>query len=114
VDECKPLPMASRLCDRMLATAAVAAARTCPIPRFPCPDAATAGFAATTAAAQGLTPVHFSAQPKPFLVTEATASVHFSAQPETFLPMRPLSIAHTMCSRQAENWTSVVQKRCLR
>ena len=38
---------------------------------------------------QGLTLVHLSAQPKPFLVTEATASVHFSAQPETFSPMRP-------------------------
>jgi len=37
---------------------------------------------------QGLTLVHFSAQPKPFLVTEATASVHFSAQPETLLPVR--------------------------
>jgi len=43
---------------------------------------------------QELTLVHFSAQPQPFLVTEATASVHFSTQPETFLPMRPLNIAH--------------------
>jgi hypothetical protein len=34
--------------------------------------------------------------------------VHFSAQPETFLPMRPLNIAHKKCSHQAEKWTSVV------
>jgi hypothetical protein len=58
--------------------------------------------------------VHFSAQPKPFLVTEATASVHFSAQPQTFLPMRPVNIAHKKCSRQAKKWTSVVHKKCLR
>ena len=70
--------------------------------------------AAVSAAGQGLTLVNFSAQPKPFLVTEATASVHFSAQPETFLPMRPLNIAHKKCSRQAETWTSVVHKKCLR
>jgi len=60
---------------------------------------------------QGLTLVHFSAQPKPFLVTEATASVHFSAQPETFLPMRPVDTTHIKCSRQAEEWTSVVHKK---
>ena len=30
-------------------------------------------------AGQGLTLVHFSAQPQSFLVTEATASVHFSS-----------------------------------
>ena len=45
----------------------------------------------------GLTLIHFSAQPQPFLVTEATASVHFSAQPETFLPMRLVNIAHNKC-----------------
>jgi hypothetical protein len=50
-------------------------------------------------ATQGLTPVHFSAQPEPCLVTEATASVHFSAQPETLLHMPPPDIAHKMCSR---------------
>jgi hypothetical protein len=63
---------------------------------------------------QGLTLVHFSAQPKPFLVTEATASVHFSAQPETFLSKRPLNIAHEKCSCQAEKWTSVGHRKCLR
>jgi len=67
-----------------------------------------------SACLQGLTIVHFSAQPKPFLVTEATASVHFSAQPETFVPMRPLNIAHKKCARQAQKWTSVVHKKCLR
>jgi hypothetical protein len=36
---------------------------------------------------QGLTLVHFSAQPEPCLVTEATSKVHFSAPPETFLPL---------------------------
>jgi len=51
---------------------------------------------------QGLTLVHFSAHPKPFLVTEATSSVHFSVQPETFLPIGPLNIAHKTCQRQAE------------
>jgi len=33
---------------------------------------------------QGLTLVHFSAQPEPLVVTAATATVHCSAQPETF------------------------------
>jgi len=37
---------------------------------------------------QGLTLVHLSAQPEPFLVTDATASVHFLAQPGTFLMMK--------------------------
>jgi len=59
---------------------------------------------------QGLTLVHFSAQPEPFLINEATLSVHFSAQTETFLPMRPLNIAHTKSSLQAEKLTSVVHK----
>ena len=36
-------------------------------------------------ARQGLTLVHFSAQPEPFLVTGSAAAVNFSAQPETFL-----------------------------
>ena len=40
--------------------------------------------------------------------------VHFSAQPETFVPMRPLNIAHKKCARQAQKWTSVVHKKCLR
>jgi hypothetical protein len=34
---------------------------------------------------QGLSLVHFSAQPEPFLVTEAMSSAHFSALPETFI-----------------------------
>jgi len=67
----------------------------------------------TSASDQGLTLVHFSAQPEPLLFTEATASVHFSAQPETFLPEQPLSIAHTTCSRRAEKWTLVAQKKRL-
>ena len=46
------------------------------------------------------------------LVTEPTASVHFSYQPKTCLRMRPLTIAHKECSRQAEKWTSVVHKKC--
>ena len=72
------------------------------------------GAARRITAHQGLTLLHFSAQPEPFLVTKATASVHFSAQPETLLPMRPLNIAHKKCSRQAEKWTSVVHEKCLR
>ena len=36
---------------------------------------------------QGLTLVHFPAQPEPFLVAEAKATVHLSAQPETLLPL---------------------------
>jgi len=35
------------------------------------------------AASQGLTLVHFSAQPESCLVTDAKASVHFSSQLET-------------------------------
>jgi len=31
---------------------------------------------------QGLTLAHFSAQPEPVMVIEATAGVHFPAQPE--------------------------------
>jgi len=59
---------------------------------------------------QGLTLVHFSAQPEPLLFTEARASVLFSAQPATFMPMQPLNIAHKMCSRQAEKWTRVATR----
>jgi hypothetical protein len=62
---------------------------------------------------QGLTLVHITAQPGPFLVTEATAGVHFIPQLQT-LPMRPLIIAHQKCSRQAEKRTSVVHKTYLR
>jgi len=51
---------------------------------------------------QGLTLPHFSAQPEPFLVSEATTSVHISAQPETFAPIRPHNIAHQKLSSQAE------------
>jgi len=43
---------------------------------------------------QGLTLLHFSAQPEPCSVTEATASFHFSASPETLLPMTPPDIAN--------------------
>jgi hypothetical protein len=39
-------------------------------------------------ARQGLTLVHLSAQLKPFLVIDATATVNFSAQPETFLSIK--------------------------
>jgi len=59
-----------------------------------------AEFCASTAmqvlggAGQGLTLVHFSAQPEPFLGTEATSSVHFSTRPETFVRMKPPRIAH--------------------
>jgi len=49
-----------------------------------------------------LTLVHFSAQPEPLSVTEATASVHFSAQPETWLPIKPPSISYKKCSVQAD------------
>ena len=65
---------------------------------------------------QGLPLDNFSAPPQSFLVTEATAGVHFSAQPETILSMRPPSIAlaNKMCSCQAEKWTRVAHKRCLR
>jgi len=41
---------------------------------------------------QGLTLVHFSAQPQPLLVTEATASDQFSAQPRTLLTIGPANI----------------------
>jgi hypothetical protein len=44
---------------------------------------------------QGLTLVHFQAQPEPFLVTEATARVRFSAQPETFLSLSSPNIARS-------------------
>ena len=56
---------------------------------------------------QGLSVVHFSPQPEPLLVTEATARVHFSAQPETFTPIRPPNKAHQNCSRQAKKWRGV-------
>jgi hypothetical protein len=71
-------------------------------------------LAAALGAGQGFTLVHFSAQPEPLLVTEATASVHFLAQPETFLPMKSPNMAHKECSRQAEKWTRVAHKKRLR
>jgi hypothetical protein len=63
---------------------------------------------------QGLTLVHFPAQPEPFMVTEATPSVHFSAQPDTALSMKHPYVAHKKCSRQAEQSTYVAHKKCLR
>ena len=51
--------------------------------------------------------VHFSAQPQPFLVIEATASRHLSAKHETFFINGTFQIAHQKCSRQAEQWTRV-------
>jgi hypothetical protein len=62
---------------------------------------------------QGLTLVHFPAQPEAFLVTEATARVHFSAQPETFLSSKTPNIAHQRCSRLAEKWAHVAHKKRL-
>jgi len=61
---------------------------------------------------QGLTLLHFSAQPEPFLVAEASASVHFSAQPETCMAMRPPNIAHN--SAHVKEWKSVAHTKCLR
>ena len=62
---------------------------------------------------QGLTLVHFSAQPEPFLVTEATADVHFSAQPEAFLSLNYNIKADKKCSRQTESWKRVAHTKRL-
>jgi len=53
---------------------------------------------------QGLTLVHFPAQPEPLLVTEATARVDFSAQSETFI-IKVSEHSPRQCSRLAEKWT---------
>jgi len=80
VDECKPLPA--------------------PSPRAP-PLRPTASFT------RGGTLLHFSPQPEPFLVTEATASVHFSAQPETLFVHKTSNHNPHKCSRQDEKLTRV-------
>jgi len=62
---------------------------------------------------QGLTLVHFPAQPEPLLVTEATSGVHFSAQLEACLSLKSPNIALRKCSRLAEKWTHVARKKRL-
>jgi hypothetical protein len=62
---------------------------------------------------QGLTLVHFSAQPEPLVVTDATAAVHLSAQAETFVADETPQVAHEKCSWQAEKRTHVVLETCL-
>jgi len=83
------------------------------VERKPPPGSAAAATSSASEAGASTRPL-LSAQPKPYLVTEATASVHSSAQPETCLPMRPLHIARKERSRRAEKWTSVVHRKCLR
>jgi hypothetical protein len=51
---------------------------------------------------QGLALAPVSAQPQPFLDTDATAAVHFSAQPQMCFVEHQM--AHEKCSRQAGNW----------
>jgi len=62
---------------------------------------------------QGLTLVHFPAQPDPFLVTQVPAIFHFPAQPETLLSLKSPNAAHRKCSRPSKKWTHVAHKKRL-
>jgi hypothetical protein len=68
------------------------------------------GAVVRLASRQGLTLVHFSAQPEPFLVTEAKSSAQFSAQPETLWSMTAATTSSKKCSRHAGKWTGVAHK----
>ena len=59
---------------------------------------------------QGLTLVHFSAQPEPMLVTEAISSAHLSAQPETCFVLEGTNTSNKKSPPEAGKWTGVAHK----